>query len=214
MLFKVKILDTQNDISLSISRALLPQVSAYMKNRANILKRELPIIVNNAIINTPEYSSILGGKLQYEFGIANSSTKLAGLLDIWSKNIDITYDPPKVLGNGTIKSSLSASMIRIDFSDVLYSDYAYMTDTFRGYSLPWLQWLLLEGNRILVPGYQIIVGANSRSRTGSAVMRSSPGKSWKVPAEFAGTKNDNWITRALNKTDTEIEALLTRILET
>lgn len=212
MKISVKILETEKDISSAISRALLPEVADYLKNSINIIKRELPLIVNSAIINSPEYASILAGKLRYEFGLNDASSKLSGLLNIWSTNVDITYNPPKISSNGRIKASFSASMIKIDFSDVLYSDYAYMVDTFRGYNLPWLEWLLLEGNRVLVPGYQVIFGPNSRSRTGGAIMRVSPVKSWKVPAEFSGTRNDNWITRALDTIDSDIENLLSKAL--
>ena len=33
-------------------------------------------------------------------------------------------------------------------------------------------------------------------------------KSWKVPSEFSGTINDNWITRAIDQATPEIEKML------
>ncbi len=213
MRISLKILESDREISKKIGQALLPDVAKYLKQKLNIIRSGLPDIVNNNVINTPEYASLIGGKLQYEFGIPDAQSRLAGLLNIWSRNIDITYVPPKIIGNGEIRANFTVGMIRIDFSDVLFSEYATFTDTFRGYTLPWLQWLLLEGNRILVPGYQVIVGPNSRSRTGFAVMRASPVQAWKVPAEFSGSIGDNWITRSLDKSTDEINSFLKKALE-
>jgi flagellar assembly factor FliW len=211
MKFSLKIIESSQEISDKILKALLPDVKQYFANSFKVVRKELPLIVNNSIVNTSEYESIISGKLKYELGIPNSSSVLAGLLNIWSSNIDITYKAP-VISNNKIKSSFSISMIAVDFSDVLYSEYAIVSDTLRGYDLPWLQWLLLEGNRILVPNYQVVLGPNKRSRTGFAIMRQSNNKSWKVPAEFSGNIKDNWITRALDKASDEVNTLLKKAL--
>jgi hypothetical protein len=73
--------------------------------------------------------------------------------------------------------------------------------------LPWLQWLLLEGNATIVRNYTVSFGPNRFSRTGFALMRPSL-QSWKVPSEFAGTINDNWITRAIDGAESNIQKLL------
>lgn len=211
MLFTLKILESNNQISKEILNALLPDISNYFKDVIRYLRVNLPPVVKAAIIDSPEYQSILSGQLQYEFGIPDSGTKLSGLLDLWSQNVDITYNAPVISGN-KIKSSFSVSMIRVDFSDVLYSDYASMYDALRGYSLPWLEWLLLEGNKTIIRDYGIVVGPNRNSRTGMAVMRSSAG-SWKVPSQFAGTIGDNWITRAIDKAETSIETVINKAID-
>ena len=119
----------------------------------------------------------------------------------------IVYDVPKINGN-TITSKFSISMIKADYSDVLGSDYAQMTDSVRGYSLPWLQWLLLDGTKILINNHQVVIGPNSRSRTSMAIMR--PGSGWSVPNEFAGTQSNNWLTRAIDSSSDSINNLLKR----
>jgi hypothetical protein len=179
-----------------------------MTNGINTLKRELPEIVRASIVNTPEYESIMNGKLKYEFGIPDPSSKLAGLLDIWSNNIQVQYMKPSIIGS-KIKGFFSANMIRIDFADVLYTDYALVIDNLRGYNLPWLEWLLLEGNRIIVSKHIVSMRPSVYSRTGNAVMIESK-KSWRVPSEFSGTIGDNWITRSLDSAEGAIEDLLQR----
>lgn len=202
MNINLKILENDSEIQKRLLKALLPDVRKYMNKVITNLKNKLPNIINDAIKAAPEYASILTGKLRAEFGIADPGPKLAGLLDIWSKNIDIQYQNPQISSN-QIKSNFSISMIRIDFSDVLYSDFAQVIDNERGYSLPWLQWLLLEGNKTLVKNYQVVFGPNPRSRSGYALMTPSK-KSWKVPSEYSGTQTNNWITRAIDAAQNDI----------
>jgi hypothetical protein len=211
MLFKLKLLESNLEISQNIMKALLPDIADYFKDVIYSLKANLPPVIRNTIINSSEYQSILNGQLQYEFGIPDPGSKLAGLLDIWSQTIKVTYNAPTISGN-KIKGSFSVNMIRVDFSDVLYSEYAIVYDALRGYSLPWLEWLLLEGNKTIISNYGVIIGPNKSSRTGMAVMRQSSG-SWKVPSQFAGTIGDNWITRAIDNAENEIENVINKALD-
>jgi hypothetical protein len=206
MKFSIKLLDSAKEIQQKILNAMLPEITSLMTKAVNKIKINLPNIIRQSIINTPEYESLSLGKLKYEFGIANVDSKLASLLNVWSTNINYQYKAPSIIG-GKIKSSFSASMIRADFSDVLYTDFAAVVDTARGYTLPWLEWLLLEGNRTIVKNYEVVFGANRFSRTGFAVMEPSR-RSWKVPSEFSGTQSDNWITRAIDNAESDIQKLL------
>lgn len=206
MRFTFKLLDSQKDIQQKILKAMLSQVSSIIDDAISKIKNNLPTIISQNIINSPEYSSLLSGKLKYEFGIPNPDSKLASLIDVWSTNILYTYQKPFISGT-KIKSTFSANMIRADFSDVLYSDFAAVVDIARGYSLPWLEWLLLEGNKTIIKNYEVKIGPSRSSRTGYALMKPST-KSWKVPSEFSGTFSDNWITRAIDKAAPQIETLL------
>jgi hypothetical protein len=206
MRFSLKLLENSKEIEQKILRAMLPEVVSLMNSGMTKLKTNLPTIVRNAIIAAPEYTSLSLGKLRYEFGIDSVDSKLASLISVWSTNIQYNYQAPTIVSN-RIKSSFSANMIRADFSDVLYTDFAAVVDTVRGYTLPWLEWLLLEGNKTIVRNYEVIMGPNRASRTGLALMKPSK-KSWKVPSEFAGTSNDNWITRAIDGAESDIQKLL------
>jgi hypothetical protein len=203
MKISFKLLESQNTIQKNILSALLPDVKNFMVNAANKMRKAIPPVVVSAIENSPEYNALMGGSLQYELGIPDPGPKLAGLIEIWSSNVDVNYQPPTMTNNG-IKSSVSVGIIKIDFSDVLYSEYAQNIDTFRGYSLPWLEWLLLDGTQILVKDYEVSLGPYPTSRTGQAIMSAS-NQSWKIPSEYTGTINDNWITRALNNAGSSIE---------
>lgn len=201
-----KLLDNSKDIQNKILVAMLPETTQLFDKAINNIKSKLPDVIRQAIINTPEYESILSGKLKYEFGIPNPGVKLANLLTVWSTNIEYHYKQPTITGS-RILASFSANCIKADFSDVLYTDFAAVVDNLRGYTLPWLEWLLFEGNKTIVKKYEVSLGPNKKSRTGYAIMKSSR-KSWKVPSEFAGTSNDNWITRAIDNAESEIQKVI------
>lgn len=211
MILSLKLIDNNSKIYTSILDALLPQVNKYMISSINEIKSKIPNIIKTAIINTPEYESLINGKLKYELGINDSTEKLAGLIELWSSRILVNYNKPRISMNKII-SSVSINMIRVDFSDVLYSEYAYVVDSFRGYSLPWLEWLLLEGNRTIVKDHSVKIGLNKYSRTGLAIMVPSK-QSWRVPSEFAGTISNNWITRAIDNAEENIIYSINRILD-
>jgi hypothetical protein len=123
-------------------------------------------------------------------------------------NIVYQYDKPRVASKG-LYSKFSAKMIRSNFDDVLSTEFSIVRDNQRGYELPWLKWLLLDGTKSLVDNYGVVFGPSKYSRTGYAIMRSGS-RSWGIPNEFAGTQNDNWITRAIDGASPEIINLLNR----
>lgn len=205
-----KLLDSNSNIYQEILKALLPQVNQYMSKAILSIKPEIINIVGSSIRNSPEYGSIQSGQLKYELGIPDPSSRLESLINIWLNNMQSTYDKP-VISNNKIKSSFTFEMIKSDFSDVLLTDFATVRDNMRGYDLPWLRWLLLEGNKTIVSKYEVLFGQNKASRTGFAVMTPS-NRSWKVPSTFSGNISDNWITRAVDSASSQIQSLLDRSL--
>ena len=63
--------------------------------------------------------------------------------------------------------------------------------------MPWLDWLITEGDKPIVKGYKYVNDVIGRS--GQGIMKQQNGESWRVPPEFAGDINDNFITRALDE---------------
>lgn len=211
MRISLKLLDNDKQISNNILQALLPEIDQYLKKSLQTIRKSLPPVIREIIQNTPEYDSLVGGQLQYEFGIPDSSNAIESIIEIWSNNVSIDYSSPTITGN-KIKGSFSVSLIRSDFNDVLSSDAGFVIDNLRGYQLPWLEWLLLEGNKTIISKQEVVFGPNKFSRTGYALMRPS-NKSWRVPSQFAGTVKDNWITRAIDNAESQINELLDKAFE-
>lgn len=206
MRLSLKIINDNNDIYKNILNQLLPEVINYMDNGIGIIKKNLLSIIQTSIYNSSEYTSIISGDLKFQLGLIDGSSKINGLINIWTNNIQYSYQKP-TLTNNTIKSSFSVNMIKSDFSDVLGSDYANMVDNLRGYSLPWLKWLLLDGTAAIIDNYTITMGYNKYSRTGNAIMTKTGG-AWRVPSQYSGTIDDNWITRSIQNCANDIDDLI------
>lgn len=76
-------------------------------------------------------------------------------------------------------------------------DAYYMSDE---NVIPWLYWLLFSGTEVVVAGYHVKYGTNAKtSRTGDAIMypnNKNESGGFSIVPNYAGTAEDNWITRA------------------
>lgn len=207
MRLSFELLDTEAQIKKAILEALLSDVNKTAEKAAKRLKRKLPIIIETAITSQPEYSELISGKLREQFGIPNAATKIDSLLSIW-KNIEVKYKKARISGD-QIKTAIVATAIRSDYKDVLNTAAAYQT-TEKGQQLYWLDWLLNQGDKIIVKEYELVTG---RGRAGNVVMRKNVRGKWGVPSAFAGTPNNNWITRSLNSVSSIIDRTLEEALK-
>lgn len=210
MKFSVKLLETDMELQNRVLTALLPECNTFLRKSFTYIRQNIPPIISKAITNRPEYMSLVSGKLRLELGIPDAASKVAELINFWITNVFIDFKQPTAV-KSKIKSSFSVSLIKADFSDILGSDAAFVHDSLRGYSLPWLEWLLLDGRKVIVPKQQVIIAPNPRSRTGLALMREST-EGWRIPSEFVGTIRDNWITRAIDNSSADINDLIERSL--
>lgn len=210
MRFSIEILEDDQTIQNNILDIIKDRlIKAFDRAKINIINR-IKKTVRTSIESEPEYQSLISGKLKYELGIPDVSI-VAGIVDIWINNIKIENDPIKIAG-GQMIGGFTINMIKSDYSDVLSSSGAQITDSNTGSLIPWLDWLLLKGGSILVANYEVKLGPTPRSRTGNAIMVSSK-KDWRMPPEFAGTAEDNWVYRAIRKLDTAIENIIRQEIE-
>lgn len=202
MKFKLDLIDSSREIEKNILLALQTTLEQAINNSIRDLSDKVKDIVKKALQSEPEYSSLKSGELRYNFGISDSSNvdivveKLVDTLEIEIKPIKITQ---KGISGGYTINMINSQ----DFGGVLSIDAAMVVDDKGGYRLPWLEWLLLRNNEFIVKNYEIKLGPNPASRTGNAIMVQS-NDSWRVPPAFAGSKDSNWTTRALEKVDKEI----------
>lgn len=203
--FSLKLLDSDSQIKMEILSALKVLLDKALIKLANRIEPKIRILLRQALRNEPEYVSLTNGVLRKEFGIADISN-----VDIAIDNIVNSMDLS--IQSVSIKSSkvsggISLSIVPNNLSGIIDDTSAFVIDSERGYSLPWLEWLLTKGGSIIVRGFEVQYGPNPRSRSGDAIMISSS-SNWRVPSEFSGTPKNNWITRALSTIETKIIKVL------
>lgn len=199
----VKITIDENQVKKEIIQAIIPELNKYLAERVNKFKAALKETLKIDLWDSPEVDSLLGGELQAELGVEDPETRLAAIIDRWAGNIDVNFSPAKYAG-GRIYSKLSISAIKNDYSDVLGLDEARYT-TRNGSTIEWLEWILLNGDKKIITDYDIGLDLNGYSRTGlGKIMIKGRGKSWGVPSQFAGFKNDNFITRTIERIELKV----------
>lgn len=205
----VKIVETEREIQKRILDALKRKLFSALGNTGKFIRRDVVNLVLKAIKNTPEYNSLLGGKLQGELGVPDVEERLNQLMAVWAKSMIFTASPVTRSAQ-SLKGKLTLSMIKKDFSDVLSLPASVYT-TQKGEEIPWLRWLLLEGDRIILRDYEVQL-RSGQGRTGLGLTIERQSATWRVPPEFSGTVTNNFVTRAIDGIDAEIMRLIKKEL--
>lgn len=202
---KIKFITADSEIQKRLLEACEKEIKLILDKAKTKIKANLTNIVIEALQRSPEISSLSNGKLKYDFGLNFDPTdsiiySIANSIDIRFKNFTL---------RGFTKGIVTAYIQPVDFSNLLGEDFAQVV-TDKGQSLPWLQWLLTEGDSIIIADYHVDYGLYPTSRSGGAIMK--PGRIYKVDSSFSGTAENNFITRALDKYENQIKEAITRNL--
>jgi len=138
---------------------------------------------------------------------------LTSIINTFINSITVKFVPAKV----KIKTVVSGIVIEVDkgFREITSLPSAsYITD--KGKTIPWLRWLLLEGD-ITIGHYVFrttpIDVVRAYSRTGLGLMFVKRSGRWTMPPEFAGTEQNNFITRAIAQVRVQIEETIVEIIK-
>lgn len=190
-----------NELAFKIDKAL----SAILP----ILVSKTKASINENLSQSKEAASLLFGTLRGELGVVNALPTINGIIGILSSNVRGDLTKCTITGN----SFLASLKIYIYNSEINDSFFALPEASFiseGGFNIPWLKWLLTRGDEIIIAQHEFVRGVG-QSRTGTGTMQ--PGGSWKVPSEFSGVENDNWITKSLVKILPVIESEFIKELE-
>lgn len=148
--------------------------------------------------SSPEYHSLLdddGHSLWHVLGVAENASALQAITEAIANDIGLDFRPFKVSGS-SLSGGMSLNIVKSDYSALLGLDVASFTSE-NGFDIPWLEWLLLGGESMIIADYTFIGKKDPRwSRTGTGIMVHSQ-RGFHVDGQYAGTQQDNWITRAL-----------------
>lgn len=219
MEYRVRLLDSKKSIADKINQAILSQLETKIKVFSQAVKDRLPDVLTEAIKTGDVYQSLVSGgsigkNLRAEFGFRPSDHTQGDIDEIVKAivgQIYITADKIKINSSGP-SGRIRILAINKDLQDAL--DLSQATFESKGVVFPWLDWLSFEGDKIVVSDHEIIYGNfnKNHSRSGEAIMRKSRGF-WKVPSAFSGTKDNNWITRAIEKDNALIRNTLLELMK-
>ena len=208
---KLKLKDTPSQIEDRLLGKIKLHLQSALKRSASAVQRRMGEVCESLITGETEYHQLLSGTLLGELGIPDVNAKLTHILQTIKRSV--TVESPVVqVYRQTIMGGMLIKMIKSDYLDILgLPDASY--STLKGANIPWLDWLLLEGDRIIVVGYDVNLDLTPSealsSRTGLALM--TKGSGWRIPPEYSGVAQDNFITRAFD--GASVEALLVNVIK-
>tara|TARA_Y100000310_G_scaffold184582_2_gene184726 strand:+ start:667 stop:1347 length:681 start_codon:yes stop_codon:yes gene_type:complete len=201
-----KVKESDNVIISRIKEAMGKELALAVRSSFPALIPKLEELVYFWVEQQPEIESLRGGLLQGDFGIPKSMafTVTQEIIYAVSKSVDLVFTgfDKKLMGKLTINIQPTT------FENVLSVAAPVVTE--KGTVLPWLKWLLFSGDQIMVRDYHVeyLSGEDAgRSRSGTGAVMAPEGL-FRVRPEFAGTSENNFISRALERRASQIGRLL------
>ena len=198
-----------------ISRKILQALSTEFNNR---VQQQLPVILDKVRLQTvfflkqtDTYLSLVGGELAAHFGLPINSrhAMVDAIIQKIADNIEGEFKPTRVRV-GDFTGGLDLRILVKDLSDILTMAEAMVT-TEKGQSLPWLEWLLIKGNKFIISEHEIHLRGGT-GRSGGAIMVKNTASAWRVPSQYSGVMTNNWLTRAFDIGQSAYLDMITNIL--
>ena len=210
----LEIIDTIDVIEKRIMRAIVKKFNIDFPRIVSAVETDIANHFAPTFIAEPEYSSLISGELQRSFGLpsADAIRALDKIIDTLSASVKVKFKKFSISGNASVNGGLTLQAVKDDFSDILSLPEAKIT-TAKGQPLNWLEWLLIEGDNVIIADYHVQSGNYSQSRSGGAIMIKSSGSTFRVPPQFSGVINNNWITRAIDHSLVHLERLATASIQ-
>lgn len=199
--------DIYKAIADHLAKALTSGFEQAVKQR---ISRELEVRIRATI----QYQKLTTNNLiRGEIGLINPVEAIESILQGLVAGMFFVIDTPRSTGNG-ITGGADIGISRDDFADVLASPMSRFQS--KGHNVDWLNWMLLRGDTIVVPGFRFSTSGNkpliSRTQTGIMVKGNRDG-GWSVPEPLGGTANDNWMTQLITGFQDAIFPILVEELE-
>lgn len=184
-------------------RTIIPQIKSEIKPK-------ISNIILNQLNKSDTVQSLLSGKLKDDFGLFGNVAKvtLTNIIIEISEGIELNIE----------SSQKSGSIITTTLDILPYSDFDKIISVAGG-SFPsmggnvdWLEWLLTRGTQVVIGDYWIFPYAKGKTRSGgNSIMKmieSKPRRPFRVDPNYAGTIEDNFITRAVESVRDDISKVL------
>ncbi len=212
ILASLEIIESNKEIAKRIAEELAKRVKVIFNKSLTQIEQEARLMIGLAIESQPEWDSLQGGVLQAELGVPEVDIRLTNILNAFLQSIKVRVHDVKV-GARSFRGLISLEGLESDFQSILtLEDASYVSENAKGIQtdIPWLQWLLLEGD-VTIAGYEFKTTprkvVTKYSRTGLGLMFRRVTGRWRIPPQFAGTIQDNFITRALVQVDKKLDTI-------
>lgn len=204
----IELVETASQIEELILKSLFPDLNIKVGPLEISIENQIKFLLTNALYSQPECQSLASqGKLAKDLGLEDGYGSISTVIEQVVSKVKVN-----IKGFGLSKSKAFTTFdvrLEVDLEELI-NDSDAKVETKKGQILPWLEWLLMEGPKRFVEGYKVYYASipKPRSRSGGAIMVKDESSSWGVPPEFAGTENDNFITRAIASVQKQLKYVI------
>jgi len=204
----VKLLENDKIIQRKILLAIAKELNRRFKKSRTRITDSIRKLVNDVVIVQPEIQELSRGILQAVFGIpaGRETTAIKDIVEAISNSVIVEIKEVSQAGSKVLKGGMLIYIQPKRLSNLLNLPSG-VVQTEKGSTLPWLSWLLLAGDKILIADHEVHY-TKGTGRSGLATMQPTGGV-FRVPPSYSGTANNNFITRALKG----VEKRLTKIIQ-
>jgi hypothetical protein len=194
MSISITITDSIANIEKNINKGIADYINDILNKKQNLILQEAKALIPDWVNSQPEIISLASSNtssLVGLFGIAGDTTSIINSIVksvVDATTITFVKYTDKLKGAG-----LQLEFQPSNFSNLLLLNAGHTI--YDGGDLHWLDWLLKRGDKVIITNYHYNPSTGlGRSGLGNMIQ----GGSFRVPPQFAGTDDNNFITRAFN----------------
>jgi hypothetical protein len=210
------ILESNDFLEFQILKEYATYLNGILPEVGNKLQRYIQHYIEEKLVNTPEVESMMSGKLRGCFGIEFPEDQVLNFVKVYSLSAKVHTYPVFLVRSGVSKRPC----LQIDTEETLERlslDDMFAQKTEKNVAIYFWNWLLYQGDKSVVTG-AYVTNANSYelrhnySRTNSMIMRKRQASSFRVPPEFSGIDDNNFVSRALQNWLVDVEKFLEKAI--
>jgi hypothetical protein len=205
---RLKIVESVGEIASRINVVIANKVDKAIKSSLPYIESDMQDILKGLWFNTATYNSLLYGELNGRFGFykPTAKSKVNAILEKAAESVEVNFRGTRIFKT-TFRSTIDIYILNNNLTDILKMSAAFIET--EEYTLPWLDWLLTQGDKIIINEYRFFPKNAGRSGKGIMVR----GGNFRVPSEHSGIIGDNWLTRTIEQLVTEIATAFKKSVE-
>lgn len=187
----IKLVDKMSVIQSRVNAACAEELNNILPRHRYKIMSACRMLAGNWIMQQPEIDSLNGGILAGMFGLYKGTEPMIvqSIQDAVMGAVSVNFQ--------TIRNSLDKGGITINFQPSTFINLLSLPTghtVYEGGDLHWMQWLLERGDSMIVVDYHYHP-ESGMGRSGQGYMKKTG--MFRVPPQFSGTVNNNFVTRAL-----------------
>lgn len=200
----------EKSLNFQVRRRVNNKFSSKTRVAGEAIKQRIRNLILDRLRDSNVYEA-MRDELVGPLGFVDGQEKLETITDFWASEVVVNFvqlreSDLKRGGSGRFVKGggLRILALDLDFSEILSLPEAIFDTPERGYELHWLDWLLTKGVGVIAEVDPYGFYKKVAGRTGEGIMiKGKEIQKFTIDPEFAGTVNDNFLTRLIDSISTQ-----------